>query len=106
MPQSFVQVAPDGGGKKIDNAAVILPDGTTQYRQTTVIADANFNANVASVTQGGDSRVRNLTLEDLMQQILIELRVMNTTLGATLNSTDDLDALRAQENLITLQQTN
>ena len=106
MAQSFVQVAADGVGKKIDNAAVTLPDGSTQYRQSVTVADPNFNTNISSVTAGGDSRVRNLTLEDLMLQILIELRVMNTTLGVTLNSPDDLDALRAQENLITLHQTN
>lgn len=106
MAQSFVQVAVDGVGKKIDNAAVVLPDGSTQYRQSIAVADPNFNANISSVTIGGDQRVQDLTLQDLMQQILVELRVMNTTLSATLNSQDDLDALRAQENLVTLQQTN
>lgn len=106
MTQSFVQVAVDGVGKKIDNAAVSLPDGSTQYRQSVTVADPNFNANISYVTGGGDLQIRNFTLEDLMQQILIELRVMNTTLAVTLNSRDDIDALRMQENLTTFQQTN
>lgn len=106
MAQSFVQVAADGVGKKIDNAAVTLPDGSTQYRQTAVIGDQNFNANIAAVTGVGDQQVRNFTLEDLMLQILVELRVQSTILQSTLNSRDDLDALRNNELLINLQQTN
>lgn len=103
MTQAFVQVAVDGVGKKIDNNVVTLPDGSLQYRQTAVIGDPNFNANVAGVTSGGEQQVRSFTLEDLMLQILVELRVMNTTLATTLNSRDDLDALRGQETLLTSQ---
>ena len=106
MTQGFVQVPPDSTGKKVDNTVVVLPDGTTQYRQAIVIADPVFNNNVGGVTAGGDQQVRNFTLEDLMLQVLIELRVMNTTLVTTLNSRDDVDALRAQESLSMFQQTN
>lgn len=106
MNQSFVQVAPDGTGKKIDNAAITLPDASTQYRQTTVSGDPNFNSNVGGVTGGGDQQVRSFTLEDLLTQILIELRVQNTILQSTLGGRDDLDATRFAESLTTFQQTN
>lgn len=102
MNESFVQVAVDGAGKKIDNAAVTLPDGSTQYRQITAIGDPNFNTSVVGVTAGGEQQVRNFTLESIAIQILIELRVQSVILQSTLNSTDDLDVLRAQEVLPTL----
>lgn len=35
---SHVQVAADGAGKKIDNAALTREDGTIVYRQRTVLA--------------------------------------------------------------------
>ena len=104
--ESFVQVAVDGAGKAIDTFAVInLLTGATQQRQAVVVADPAFAANVAGVTGGGDAQVRNFTLEDLLTQVLVELRVINILLHSTLNSRDDIDLLRQQEGLVSLQQT-
>lgn len=103
--QAFVQVAVDGSGKAVDAVSVTTATGTTQYRQSVVAADGTFSANVQAVGQSGDAYVRSLTLEDLMQQVLVELRVMNTILQSTLNSRDDLDLLRIGEQSVTLQQT-
>ena len=104
--ESYVQVATDGAGKKIDNFTVTLSDGTTTvYRQVAVIADPDFVANVQRVDALGNARVRNDSLTDLLTQILVEMRVQTTILQATLNSRDDVDLLRNQEQLVTLQQT-
>lgn len=98
MNESFVQVAPDSTGKAIDAVAIVNPaTGTTQYRQTTTLGDPNQPGSVQGVFGGGDAQTRDSVVVDLLSQILIELRVMNTILQTTLNSRDDLDALRASE---------
>ena len=103
--EAFVQVAPDGAGKAVDAFAVTTPAGATQYRQAVVNADPFFAASTQNVTAGGDAQVRSFTLEDLLLQVLVELRCMNTILQATLNSRDDIDLLRTGEWAATLQQT-
>lgn len=106
MVSGYIQVAADGVGKKVDNAAITLPDGTVQYRQATTVADPSFASNVAGVTGAGDQQTRSFVAEDFFAQLLIELRVMNALLHSTLNCRDDLDNLRAQEALTTFNQTN
>jgi hypothetical protein len=41
MTDSYVQVAPDSTGKKIDNSELTYDDGVIAYRQRTVIASDN-----------------------------------------------------------------
>jgi hypothetical protein len=102
--ESFVQVGIDGAGKQIDTAAIVNPaTGATQHRQAVVVGDASFAANVSAVQQSGDQLIRSYTLEDLLLQMLIELRVQNTILQATLGSRDDLDDLRKYEGAVTQQ---
>lgn len=104
--ESFIQGATDGAGKLVDTVTVTNPaTSAVQHRQVVAIGDPSAPNNIAGVTSGGDQQVRNFTLEDLMLQIVIELRVMNSILQSTLNSRDDLDALRAAEALTTQQTT-
>lgn len=104
MAESFVQVAVDGAGKQIDAVTVTPVGGTaTYYRQTTTLGDASFAANVQGVGQSGDAQYRNLTLEDLLTQVLVEMRVMNLLIHSTQNSRDDLDALRYEVASVTTQ---
>ena len=102
--ESYVQLAADGSGKQIDTVLVTNPaTGAVQHRQAVVLADSEFAANTAEVGPEGDALVRSYTMEDLLLQVLIELRVMNTILQATLNSRDDLDDLRKFEGAVTQQ---
>lgn len=95
--ESFVQVAPDSTGKAIDAIAVTVPStGATQYRQTTTLGDDNFAGNTQEVGSEGDALVRSYTIEDLLTQMLVELRIHSAILHATLGCRDDLDALRAE----------
>lgn len=103
--ESSVQVAPDGGGKQVDTFLVTSPTGVVQHRQAVVVADAQFAANTQNITAGGDAQVRNFTLEELLAQILVELRVQSVLLHTTLNARDDIEQLRAAEQLVPLQQT-
>ena len=103
--ESSVQVAPDGGGKQVDTFVVTLPNGAVQHRQAVVLADPQFAANTQNVTASGDAQVRIFTVEDLLLQMLVEMRCMNTILQATLNSNDDLSLLRIAEQSVAIQQT-
>lgn len=103
--ESFIQVAVDGAGKAVDAFVVVTPAGTTQHRQAIVGADPFFASNTQNVSQAGDAQVRNFTVEDLLLQLLVEMRCMNTILQATLNSNDDLSLLRIAEQSVAIQQT-
>ena len=84
---SFVQVAADGAGKKIDNSVVTQSDGvTTAYRQRTNVADPSDPAGFAPV-RAGDSlhsdpslavSAANLDqLLELTRQLLDEFRTLS-----------------------------
>lgn len=102
--ESFVQVNVDGTGKKVDSFPVTQADGTSAHRQAVVIADATTAASSQTVDAGGKATTRDDAVANLLANILIELRCMNTILQATLSSRDDLDTLRETELLATLQQ--
>lgn len=70
---SYVQVAPDSTGKKIDNSQLTRADGTVVQRQRVVIGDDTDPAQQATVF-GGDVYVRARDLQNVMEQILNELR--------------------------------
>ena len=53
MADSYVQVAPDAGGKQIDSQALTNAAGTTIYRQTIVLADPVNLASMLSVDPSG-----------------------------------------------------
>ena len=95
MTRPYVQVVADGSGKKIDNQFVTDDDGTqTTYRQTVTLGDSLAAATMARV-RNGLLAVDPDELTDFARLILVELQVMNTILATTLNSRDDIDALRA-----------
>lgn len=102
--ESFVQLAADGVGKPVDTFVVTLPSGAVQHRQAVVVADSQFTNNTQEVLSGGDAQVRDASVVDLLLQMLVEIRVMNTILQSTLNSRDDIELLRASEQISTLQQ--
>lgn len=104
--ESSIQVAPDGSGKKLDTFIVLQPDGVTlAHRESVVITDANFASGAQGVSLAGEALTHDPVIEDVLTQILIEMRVMNTILATTLNSRDDVDTLRSNESAVTLQQT-
>lgn len=104
--ESSIQVAPDGSGKKLDTFIVLQPDGVTlAHRESVVVTDANFAGGAQTVSLAGEAFTHDPVIEDLLTQMLIEMRVMNTILATTLNSRDDAETLRANESAVTLQQT-
>jgi hypothetical protein len=102
--ESFVQLAPDGTGKQID-AITVIPAGATtpNYRQTITLGDDNFASNTQEVGSEGDALVKSFTLEDLITQMLVEMRITNHILSTTLGSRDDIEALRAEISSYPLQ---
>lgn len=106
MAESFVQLAPDGTGKLVDTQTITEADGTVTHRQVVVLGDP-VNDNVASVS-GSALVVDELASadgefqEELLKQILIELRMMNYLLASEFRVRDDLDAMRNDPALRTL----
>ena len=103
--ESFVQGAPDSTGKQVDTFTVTDPlTAATKHRQAVVTADPNNAGNVQGVTAGGEALVRSFTLEDLMLQLLVEMRIHSIILQDGLTFRGDIDVLRASEFISTLQQ--
>ena len=96
MVDAVIQIAPDGTGKQVDAQAVLNALAVLVYRQTVTVGDPNFLANVQGVDAAGQASMRSSPLEDLLSSILVELRVHGALLHSTLNSRDDLDALRVE----------
>lgn len=72
----YVQVATDGSGKKVDNAALTRDDGTVAYRQRVVLgSDDNPRQQVAL---GGETGRGYIMVDskafDEMLEVLIEIR--------------------------------
>ena len=96
MVAAVIQVAPDGTGKQVDAQALLNALAVLVYRQTVTVGDPNFLGNVQEVDAGGQAYIRSGTLEDLLSSILVELQVHSALLHSTLNSRDDLSALRTE----------
>lgn len=87
---SYVQVATDGSGKKIDNAALTRnPDpggtGETVYRQRTVIAsDENPRLQVKVGGEAGDGyvMVESKTLGEINATLMDIRDMLRMTIGA------------------------
>jgi hypothetical protein len=82
MADSYVQVAVDGAGKKIDNAALQRePEtpgatGETVYRQRTVLSDdenPRLQAKVEGEAGNGALKVRAASMEDVYFE-LVQIR--------------------------------
>jgi len=79
VTDGFVQVAPDGAGKKIDNAELTRDDGTVVERQRIVLADdENPRAQVGVTGEAGDAKL------EITGEHLKELHEINQTLRAIL----------------------
>ena len=86
------------------SVAVTGPLTDTQLRAAVVpvsLASTTITGSVAvsnapTVSQSGMGYVRDDPTVDVLAQVLIELRVMNSILHSTLNSRDELDALRQE----------
>ena len=68
----------------------------TNFPGTQAVSGTVTIANAATVDSQGQVSERNRALEDLMVQVLVELRIHSAILHSTLNSRDDLDALRQE----------
>jgi hypothetical protein len=98
MAESYVQVAPDGTGKLIDTQTITEPDGTVTHRQVVVIGDS-VNDIAARVSPSGlivdeAASADGEFQEELLKQILIELRLLNYLIASEFRVREDLDALR------------
>jgi len=82
---SYVQVAADGAGKKIDNATLTRDDATVVYRQRVVLA-SDDNPRQQLTLGGEDGRVYVLVDGAAFQEmsmLLMEIRdMMRLTIGA------------------------
>lgn len=97
---SFIGVAPDAAGKAVDNTAVTQDGGLVVQRQRVNLSDPTFPNNHMAVGGDAAARVAEPSMQWLLTQILLELRVMNVVLHDTLNSTDDLDRMRADPSMM------
>ena len=76
---SYVQVATDGSGKKMDNAALTRDDGTVVYRERVVIAsdeDPGVEAKVDGEDGRGKLSVTDRESADDIFTVLCEIRDM------------------------------
>lgn len=92
MADGFVQVATDGSGKSVDNAAITIPAGTQitgsdgtkttlaadaiYYRQRVVISDPENRA-AGGVSVRGETGQGALTIDD---EVISQLKLLNETL--------------------------
>ncbi len=81
MSESYVQVAPEGTGKKIDNELVETTAGSLIYRQRVALA--------------GDAAASVQNTAELLERILIELRVHTVLLAQLAGSRDNPYSLRS-----------
>ena len=103
--ESSVTLPPDGAGKAVDTVTVTDTNAVARYRQVAALGDSDVAANIARITGDGRLHVVDRPIEDVLTQMLMELRVQTVILHSTLGCRDDIDLLRAAENLITFQQT-
>ena len=96
MADGVVQVPVDSTGKRIDTTELTRADAVVVERQRLVIADNEFFGNVARVMGDGSQLVKQLSADELLLQILQELRVHSVLLheGLALTRQFELDALR------------
>ena len=102
MSDGTVQLAPDGTGKKVDTSELVrASDGATVERQRIVAADDQFSANLARVFSDGSQLVRHQSAEDILGQVLTELRIHTLILleGFNLSKTIDPALLRGDPTL-------
>lgn len=73
---SYVQVATDGSGKKMDNAVLTRDDGTVVYRERVSLAsDVDPRLQVKVVGESGDGRLyTNDTELKQVVEVLVEIR--------------------------------
>jgi hypothetical protein len=103
MADDFIQVAPDSTGKKMEMSALTRADGIVVERERVAIGDPVNIGGLANVGPRG-LQVDNQML-DLLREVLIELRVITTILGAGLNVQDDPNTIRGDFSLLsTIQQ--
>lgn len=72
---SYVQVATDGSGKKMDNAVLTRDDGTVVYRERVSIA-SDTNPRIQAEVSGdvGRGALEVKTRQDMILEVLIEIR--------------------------------
>ena len=92
MSDAFVIVAPDSTGKKIDTSELTQDGGSVVERQRVVHGDPSIVDALGRIELRGDQNVLDIDARELLQQILIELRVLSAILGHS--SAIDPDALR------------
>jgi len=73
---SFVQVAADGTGKKIDNAALKRDDGSTVYRQRTVIA-SDENPRIQAEVRGESGQAYLMIDSRAFDELIEAVQEMN-----------------------------
>lgn len=78
MPDSYVQVAPDAGGKQIDSQVIGNQAGQTVYRQTIVVADPNNLLSVLGIDPGG--MLQNYGQWDRVRSLYATVMAQETTM--------------------------
>ena len=98
----YVQVAPDSTGKKVDVSELTNLAGDVVERQRISQADPTFVNNLTKTTSEGELYVGGPVLEEILVNILIELRVHTAYLqeiaGPRMN--DDPNRMRADAAMI------
>lgn len=102
MSDGSVALAPDGTGKKVDTSELTrASDAAVVERQRMVLADDQYSANLGRVASDGAQLVRHQRAEELLSQVLIELRLLTVVLleGFNLSKTIDPVAFRVEATL-------
>jgi hypothetical protein len=92
---SLVQISPASTGSKIDTSEVSVA-GNTVERQRVVVADPSGPNSLQTVSSSGEAFVREQTVQQLLMDILVELRVLNAMLVRSVGGSDDPERLRAE----------
>lgn len=102
MADGFIGTAPDGTGKKLDTTELTVNNLTVE-RERVVLADSINAAGLARVDAQLGASVNDVFLQEVMINILVELRVIQRLLqeGLTPIAADDLDMIRNDVRLTT-----
>jgi hypothetical protein len=95
---SFIPATP-GSGVNVETSALTRSDGTTVQRERVTVGDPVNVGNLAPV--GPRGLAVDAQTYDLLQQILVEQRVMNMLLAQAFGITDSLDTLRNDQTIPT-----
>jgi len=90
MTDSYVQIAPNSSGAKVDVSEVTRSDGTAVERQRVALADPTLMAALARVSPNGS--LQTFAHDHRLDLILVELKVISTILAH--GSALDAESLR------------